>query len=459
MHKVVKDRRMAESKKAFNTVSAVMLGIGSMVGAGIFIVIGQAGAIAGNLVWLSFVIGGIAALLSGYSLAKLALRYPSRGGIVEYLVQCFGEGIFSGSAGVLFYLSQLVAIAAVAKSFGAYAATFMHTPDGWQNIFAVGIVALFILINLIGTSVVAESENIIVAIKVSALVFFTVAALFFIKPELLSVKEMPPLIDMLFAVGLTFFAYQGFSVITNTIEDMENPAHTMMRAMIIAILLVGTLYILTSIAVLGNLPLEKVIETKDYALAEAAKPIFGEWGFKIMAATALLATASAINATLYAATEISYTMAKEGELPEVYTYNVYNSFEGLIISGLLILPMILFLNLSEVTTIAAVVVLIIQGITHVGHLFKIKKTGANFWLVLGAVFGMFSIAALTLYYTSKDMPLISYYIIGAFAIAFTIEITLRLVTKRVISKQVTPLSYLEQEAKQILKNLTKKDLL
>jgi len=448
---------MSESKKAFNTTSAVMLGIGSMVGAGIFIVIGQAGAIAGNLVWLSFVIGGIAALLSGYSLAKLALRYPSRGGIVEYLVQSFGEGIFSGSAGVLFYLSQLVAIAAVAKSFGAYAATFMHTPGEWQNIFAVGVVALFILINLVGASVVAKSENIIVAIKVSVLVFFTVVALFFIKPELLSVQDMPPLKDMLFAVGLTFFAYQGFSVITNTIEDMENPAHTMMRAMIIAILLVGALYILTSVAVLGNLPLERVIATKDYALAEAAKPIFGEWGFKIMAATALLATASAINATLYAATEISYTMAKEGDLPKVYTYNVYNSFEGLIISGLLILPMILFLNLSEVTTIAALVVLIIQGVTHVGHLFKIKETGANFALVLGAVIGMFSIAVLTLYHTSQSMPMIGYYIIGAFAIAFAIEIILRLVTKRVISKQVTPLSYLEREAKQILKNLTKKE--
>ena len=450
---------MAESKKAFNTTSAVMLGIGSMVGAGIFIVIGQAGAIAGNLVWLSFAIGGIAALLSGYSLAKLALRYPSRGGIVEYLVQTFGEGIFSGSAGVLFYLSQLVAIAAVAKSFGAYAATFMHTAGNWQNIYAIGVVALFILINLVGASVVAKSENIIVAIKVAVLVFFTVIALFFIKPEFLSVKAMPPIKDMLFAVGRTFFAYQGFSVITNTIEDMENPTHTMMRAMIIAILLVGTLYILTSIAVLGNLPLDKVIATKDYALAEAAKPIFGEWGFKIMAATALLATASAINATLYAATEIGYTMAKEGDLPKVYTYNVYNSFEGLVISGLLILPMILFLNLSEVTTIAALVVLIIQGVTHIGHLFKIKETRANRWMVLGAVGGMFSTAILTLYYTSKDMPLIGYYIIGAFALAFAIEVILRLVTKRVINKQVTPLSYLEQEAKQIFKNLTKKDQL
>ncbi len=448
---------MSQSKKAFNTVSAVMLGIGSMVGAGIFIVIGQAGAIAGNLVWISFLLGGIAALFSGYSLAKLALRYPSRGGIVEYLVQSFGEGMFSGSAGVLFYLSQLVAIAAVAKSFGSYATRLINVSGDYTNAFSVGIVVIFILINLIGASVVAKSENIIVMIKLAVLIVFTIIALFFIKPELLSVKDMPPLKDMFFAVGLTFFAYQGFSVITNTIEDMQDPAHTMMRAMIITISLVGILYILTSIAVLGNLSLAKVIASKDFALAQAAQPIFGIWGFKIMALTALLATASAINATLYAATEIGYTMAKEGDLPDAYTYNVYNSTEGLLISGILILPMILFFNLAQVTTIAALVVLIIQGITHVGHLLKIKESGANVWIVSSAAVSMFGIAVVTLYYTSKDMPMIGYNILAAIALAFTIEVMLRLITKRVITKQITQLEHLKQEMQTMIHKITQKD--
>ena len=169
---------MNPNQKAFGLWSAVFLGIGSMVGAGIFIVIGQAGAIAGNLVWISFVLGGIAALFSGYSLAKLAVTYPSRGGIVEYLVQGYGEGVFSGSAGVLFYFSQLIAIAAVAKSFGAYAGTFVGASIEWQNFFAIGIVILFILINLIGASLVAKSENIIVFIKITILTLFTGVSLF-----------------------------------------------------------------------------------------------------------------------------------------------------------------------------------------------------------------------------------------------------------------------------------------
>ncbi len=426
-----------DNAKAFGLWSAVLLGIGSMVGAGIFIVIGEAGSIAGNIVWLSFVFGGLAAMLSGYSLAKLSMAYPSRGGIVEYLTQGYGEGVFSGSAGVLFYLSQLVAIAAVAKSFGAYAVTLMPIDHTWQDLFAVGIVLLFIMINLVGASLVARFENIIVIIKLSILVFFSVVALFFIDPTLLSVADMPPVNNIFFAIGLTFFAYQGFSVITNTVEDMEDPKKNMLRAMLIAIGLVGLLYVITSIAVLGNLPLDKVIEAKDYALAEAAKPIFGAWGFKIMALTALLATASAINATLYATTEIGYTLAKEGNLPDVYTYNLHSSYQGLLVSGLLILPMILFFNLSQITTIAALVVLIIQGLTHIGHLFHIKETGANRFLVIGAIVGMFGIAVLTLYYTSTHkMPMIAMYILGSFLLAFAIEIGLRLATKRVIKKQI-----------------------
>jgi len=91
------DEHEITDTKAFGLCSSVFLGIGSMVGAGIFIVIGEAGTIAGNLVTVSFLIGGIIALLCGYSLSKLAICYPSRGGIIEYLVQGYGEGFFSGS--------------------------------------------------------------------------------------------------------------------------------------------------------------------------------------------------------------------------------------------------------------------------------------------------------------------------------------------------------------------------
>jgi len=428
---------MNTNTKAFGLWSAVFLGIGSMVGAGIFVLLGEAGAIAGNLVWISFILGGVIALLSGYSLAKLATAYPSRGGIVEYLVQCYGEGVFSGSLSVLFYLSAMVAIAMVAKTFGTYAAMMSvgeNTPL-WANSYAIGVLLLFMFINLAGSSLIAKSENVIVIIKLSIIILFTVVVSFYINPVLLSLKDAPPVMNVFSSVALTFFAFEGFRVITNTAEDMADPGKLMLKAMTIAILFVMVLYVAVTFAVFGNLSLPEIIKAQDYALAEAAKPIFGTIGFKIMAVTALLATASAINATLYAATEIGYTLAKEGELPKVYTYNVFDSFEGLIVSALLIVPMILFLDLSQVTTIAALVVLIIQGITHVGHLFRIKQTGANLYVVIGAIVSMFGIAGVTLYHTSQKMPALGFYLLGAFVAAFGVEVLLRLISKRTISKQ------------------------
>jgi len=433
--------RKSSDKKAFGLPGAVFLGIGSMVGAGIFIVIGEAGAIAGNLVTVSFLVGGCIALLCGYSLSKLAVHYPSRGGIIEYLVQAYGEGILSGTMGVLFYFAQLIALAAVAKSFGAYAATYMSdsvTPF-YNDIFSIGILLLFVCINLIGAAMVAEAENIIVIIKLISLGVFTVAALAFIHPSNLAVGHAPDIVNIFYALGLTFFAYQGFSVITNSVEDMQNPKDTMLRAMFWAIGLVAVLYISVSIAVFGNLSLDLVIKNKDFALAEAAKPAFGVWGFKIMAATALLATASAINATLYAVTQISYTLAKEGDLPEVYEYNVFHNTQGLVISALLIIPMILFFNLGEISTIAAIAVLLIQGVTHTGHLFKCKETGANRWWVVAAASGAFSAAGFAIAYTSKSLPDIIYYIVGISFLAFFFEVVLRLAGGRMVSQQSSPM--------------------
>ena len=431
------ERHKPAGNKAFGLWSAVFLGIGSMVGAGIFIVIGEAGAIAGNLVTVSFLVGGVIALLCGYSLARLAIRYPSRGGIIEYLVQGYGEGVFSGSMGILFYLAQLVALAAVAKSFGTYAATYMThgvTPF-YSNVFSIGILLVFVIINLVGASMVARAENVIVIIKLTALAVFTVASLLFIDPSRLSPQGAPSVIHVFYALGLTFFAYQGFSVITNSVEDMVDPERNMLRSMFWAIGLVALLYISVAIAVFGNLPLETIIETKDYALAEAAKPAFGVWGFKIMAAAALIATASAINATLYAVTQISYTLAKEGDLPEVYEYNIFHNTEGLIISALLIIPMILFLDLGQIATTAAIAVLLIQGFTHTGHLFRYRETGARLSLVVAAVVGSFGAAWFAIAYTSLKMPNIVYYIGGIFFLAFAFEVALRLINERTVLKQ------------------------
>ncbi len=427
---------MKQDHKAFGLWSAVFLGIGSMVGAGIFVLLGEAGAIAGNLVWISFLMGGVIALLSGYSLAKLSSIYPSRGGIVEYLVQCYGEGVFSGSISVLFYLSAMVAIAMVAKTFGTYLAamTGMHS-SLIANIYAVGVLVLFALINLAGSSLIARSENIIVIIKLTIIIVFTVVVSFYIQPELLSIKDAPPIMNIFSSIALTFFAYEGFRVITNTAEDMKNPQSTMLKSMVIAIGFVMLLYVAVTFAVFGNLTLPEIIKAQDYALAEAAKPAFGEIGFTIMAIAALISTASSINANLYAVTNVTYTMAKNGELPKVYERNVWHSSEGLIVSTIILIAFVLFFNLTEIAAIGSISILFIHALVHIGHLLKIKQSGASKTLVILAILTIGIAIVLALSYTSKHIPHVGYFIAGGFVLAFLLEIALRLVTKRVVLKQ------------------------
>ena len=360
-------------EKAFGFGSAAFLGIGSMVGAGIFVLLGEAGAIAGNLVWISFICGGIIALLSGYSLAKLAAKYPSRGGIVEYLVQCYGEGVFSESISVLFYISAIVALAMVAKTFGTYAAMMSLYSPLYVNIFSIGILVTFTLINLAGSTLIARSENIIVLIKLAIILLFTVVISFYIHPSYLAFKNAPPVLNIFSAIALTFFAYEGFRVITNTAEDMDNPSKTMMKAILTAISMVILLYISVTFAVFGNLSLSEIIKAQDYALAQAAKPVFGEMGFTVMAIAALISTASSINANLYAVTNVTYTMAKDGELPEVYTRNIYHSVEGLLISVFFIALLVIFFDLKEIASIGSISMLFIHMLAHTGHFIKKKR--------------------------------------------------------------------------------------
>jgi len=123
--------------------TAIALGIGSMVGAGIFALMGEAAAIAGPAVWLSFLMAGIIALLTGHSFVELGVRYPTRGGIVEYLVRAYGVGIFSGGCSILYYIAQLIGMAMIAMAFGKFGTKLMGIDDNlviWDHVFASGLI-------------------------------------------------------------------------------------------------------------------------------------------------------------------------------------------------------------------------------------------------------------------------------------------------------------------------------
>ena len=146
---------MHTTQKPIGFWSAVSMGIGAMVGAGIFALLGEASAIAGSAVYISFIVGGIVALSSAYSLGKLGAAFPSSGGIIEYLSQSYGIGFFTGTMSIMLYFSAVVSLSLIAKAFSNYAVTFLPTGASslWHPFFSTTIIILFVLINLKGARV------------------------------------------------------------------------------------------------------------------------------------------------------------------------------------------------------------------------------------------------------------------------------------------------------------------
>ncbi|WP_038074251.1 APC family permease [Thioclava pacifica] len=415
--------------------SAVAMGVGAMVGAGIFALLGAAGAIAGSAVWVSFVIGGLIALLSGYSFGRLGARYPAAGGLVEYLVQAYGVGRFSGTMSVTMYLGALVAVSLVARTFGTYAVALIPvgTPQIMVSVLAALVILAFMVINLGGAKAMARAENIVVLIKMSVLVAFAAVGLVFVDPAQLAPASYPPAPMILYSVAITFFAYEGFRVITNAAEDMADPARTLPRAIMTAIGLVMVIYVALAIAVFGNLPPDKVVAARDYALAEAARPVFGQAGFIIVAVAALFSTASAINAALYAVTNVTYEMARKGELPAIFGEPIGHSREGLIVSSATIVLLAVLFDLSAIAVIGALTMLFIHMVTHIGHLRLLDQTGASRGLIWLAVLANAAAVALGGWHLSTTNPGLLLWIVGFIALSFIVETGLHAVTGRKVT--------------------------
>ncbi|HHJ18607.1 MAG TPA: APC family permease [Gammaproteobacteria bacterium] len=326
----------------------------------------------------------------------------------------------------------------IAKAFGNYAITFF--PAGiaawWHHVFSIGIIMIFVMINLKGAKNVAIWERLTVAVKFSVLTGLAVAGIVYLKPALLSPTLYPPVNDIFFSLAITFFAYEGFRVITNTAEDMPNPEKTLPRAMIASILLVMLLYVGVAFAVFGNLPTDQVIASKDFALAEAALPIFGHTGFTVVAIAALISTASSINANLYAVTNVTYQLAKDGELPEVFGEPIGHSREGLIISGILIVILTLLFDLSEIASIGSISILFVHTVTHLGHLKLTTKTGASRLLVFLAALLSLLAMVLALIYVSRHSSHVVPVLAGFILLAGGTEIMLQKIRQREIQPRI-----------------------
>src|SRR6516225_11280678 len=260
-----------------NIRQAAFIGVAAMVGAGIFSLLGAAGEVAGAAVWLSFLIAGAIALLQGYSFAKMGARYPSAGGMLEYVRRGFGDGPVLGIVAWLLLFTNAIITAMVAVSFGSYAASAVNDSGTTATkLFAVLLLLVMTGLNIVGSKAVARTQTVVVVVVIGILTVFAISTLANLHPHLLAFSGYPSFKDIVSSVALTFFAFLGFGVITFTAKDLANPARELPRAMYLALGIATVIYIAVALGVFGTLTVQEVIKSGGTALAVAAEPALGK---------------------------------------------------------------------------------------------------------------------------------------------------------------------------------------
>ena len=270
------DRRLDVSGAPHHRRQAAFIGVGAMVGAGIFSLLGAAGEVAG--------VGGLGVVparrrrspaLQGYSFAKLGARYPSAGGLLEYVIQGFGDGHFTGIIAWLMLRRQRHRHRdgrGVVRQLRQRA--FADDDTAWvEGLRGRSIVVVMTVLNIVGSQAVARVQTVIVDRRdrhpdASS----RSSTLANIDPHLLALSGYPPFRDIVSSVALTFFAFLGFGVITFTAKDLANPRRQLPRAMYLALGIATVIYVAVALGVFGTLTVDEVIASGGTALAVAAEP-------------------------------------------------------------------------------------------------------------------------------------------------------------------------------------------
>jgi amino acid transporter len=361
----------------------VSIGVGGMVGGGIFAVLGLSVQLAGSGAPVAFAIAGSVALVTAYSYARLSVHFPSQGGTVVFLDHAFGSDLFTGSANVLLWISYIVMLSLYSYAFGSYGAALF--PKGSETFWKHALITASIVgitgLNLLSAGIIGEAEEWIVAIKIAILVFFVGVGAWSVDTARLRVADWAPLPYIVAGGMIIFLAYEGFELIANTAHDVRSPGKTLPRAYYSAVGFVIVLYILVALVTVGSLPVSKVVGAKDYALAAAARPSLGEAGYLMITIAALLSTASAINATLYGSARLSYIIAKDRELPAGLEHKVWNRpIAGLLITAGATLLVANVADLSSISTMGSAGFLLIFAAVNAANVVLAKRTRSRRWI-------------------------------------------------------------------------------
>ena len=421
---------------------AVAIAVGTMIGASIFSVFGLGARIAGHNLPLVFVLSGLLALLVAYSYSHLGARIISNAGPMEFILRGLGDNVLTGALSVLTWLTYVVSIALFAKGFAGYFLPLCALPDTPLSLGLVeaGVIALFTALNFLGSKAVGQAEFLIVLVKVAVLGLFVVLGIWSIHPAWIRpVFDAAGATHFLDATAVFFLSYMGFGLVTNASENIEHPERNVPRAIYLSILIVTIIYVAVAVTAVGNLPLDELQRAEDFALAEAARPFLGHFGYILVSMGALFSIASAMNATLYGGANIAYALAREGQLPELFERKAwFRAPEGLYLTAGLGLAFALLFNLNGIASITSAVFMVIYLFVLWSHYRLADEYGGRRAFILLAFILVLVVFGVLMHYQWQTNRGAFHATWISFVTSLLVELLYRGITRRELSPRNPP---------------------
>jgi len=305
-------------KKELGFWQTTLYGVGIILGAGIYALLGIGAGVSGNMIWLSFVIAAIMAFFTGLSYAELSSMYPKDAAEYVYTKKAFGRNNLSFIVQWIMLFTVIVSGSTVALGFGGY---FAHMFGGSVPVIAAGLILVLSLINYIGMKESSEFNVVSTIIETSGLIIIAVIGVFFIGRNSIDYFSLPPMgvAGVLSGTALIFFAYLGFEEMVNLSEETKNARKNVPKALVMALMISTILYIMVSLSAVTIVGTEKLAASKAPLsdVVATALPGVPNASF-IFSLIALFATSNTVLVILIVGSRMLYGLARNNSIPKAF---------------------------------------------------------------------------------------------------------------------------------------------
>lgn len=422
------ERKSQYEGDSLSLLGTIAMGTGVMIGAGIFALTGQVAELAGGLFPIAFLVAAVISGFSAYSYVKVSSAYPSAGGVAMILQKAYGRSTITGAAALLMALSMVINESLVARTFASYTLQLFGSPNSqlWLPVLSVALIFVAFVVNIAGNQIIGAVSKVTAVLKIGGLLVFAGVALAAAGVDL-QIEIFPPgdssVGGFIGGVALAILAFKGFTTITNSGAEVSQPEKNIGRAIAISLMICLVVYLAICFAVASSLTLDELITAKDYALAEAARPIIGGYGSTFMIIVAIIATSSGLLASIFAVSRMLAMLTEMNLIPHSHFGMPGDVQKHTLVYTVVVASVLAVLfDLSRIASMGAILYLVMDITIHWGVFRHLREeVGAHGAILLSALVLDIVVLAAFVWVKGSADPLIVVISLAAIAVVVTFE--------------------------------------